>query len=221
MLADALVVATVAVTDLDRAKHFFQEQLGLPLLDETPFAFRFGAGSGTQMSVRRGQPNVGQTAAHFEVDDLDAVMQELTSRGVTSRSTRLPRRSTSSPRSVLLVARGSRTQTATCSACARDRCPARPVISQGSDRSRVSKRRRTSTARCESAGRRGRVPDGAGKLGALPLALPETSFVTRAFGRRRPRSLDRIGGGTEFVGRNVGDRPRLAGGVCRVPRSSR
>jgi catechol 2,3-dioxygenase-like lactoylglutathione lyase family enzyme len=82
MLADAMAVTTVAVTDLDRAKRFFAEQLGLPLLDETPFACRFGAGKGTQMSVRHGQPNVGQTAAHFEVDDIEGVIQELTARGV-------------------------------------------------------------------------------------------------------------------------------------------
>ena len=34
------------------------------------------------MSVRRGQPNVGQTAAHFEVDDIEAVIRDLHSRGV-------------------------------------------------------------------------------------------------------------------------------------------
>jgi catechol 2,3-dioxygenase-like lactoylglutathione lyase family enzyme len=82
VLADAMAVATVAVSDLDRARRFFEEQLGLPLLDETPFAFRFGAGRGTQMSVRRGQPNVGQTVAHFEVDDIDAVIRDLSSRGI-------------------------------------------------------------------------------------------------------------------------------------------
>ena len=83
MLADAMVIPTVAVTDLERAKRFFQEQLRLPLLDETPFAVRFGAGKGTQFSVRRGQPNVGQTVAHFEVDELEGVVRDLTSRGVT------------------------------------------------------------------------------------------------------------------------------------------
>jgi catechol 2,3-dioxygenase-like lactoylglutathione lyase family enzyme len=83
VLADAMVVPTVAVTDLERAKRFFQEQLALPLLDETPFALRFGAGKGTQFSVRRGQPNVGQTVAHFEVDDIEAVVADLTSRGAT------------------------------------------------------------------------------------------------------------------------------------------
>jgi len=82
VLADAMLITTVAVTDLERAKRFFHEQLALPLLDETPFAFRFGAGKGTQLSVRRGQPNVGQTVAHFEVDGIEAVVRDLTSRGV-------------------------------------------------------------------------------------------------------------------------------------------
>jgi catechol 2,3-dioxygenase-like lactoylglutathione lyase family enzyme len=81
MLRTAMIVTTVAVTDLDAAGRFFGEQLGLPLLDRTPFALRFGCGDG-QLSVRRGQPNVGQTVAHFEVADLDGVMRELGERGV-------------------------------------------------------------------------------------------------------------------------------------------
>jgi catechol 2,3-dioxygenase-like lactoylglutathione lyase family enzyme len=91
MLSDALVVTTVAVTDLDRAKRFFGEQLALPLLDETPFAYRFGAGNGSQLSVRRGQPNVGQTVAHFEVDDLEGVIGDLTSRGVAFEEYETPK----------------------------------------------------------------------------------------------------------------------------------
>ena len=38
----------------------------MPILEETPYAIRFGAGHGGQFSVRRGQPNVGQTVGHFE-----------------------------------------------------------------------------------------------------------------------------------------------------------
>lgn len=83
MLADAMLVTTVAVTELDRAKRFFQDQLGLSVIDETPFAVRFAAGKGTQMSVRRGQPNAGQTVAHFEVDDIESVVHDLIARGVT------------------------------------------------------------------------------------------------------------------------------------------
>ncbi len=81
-LADALLVTTVAVTDLDRARAFFADQLGLPILDETPFAIRFGAGDRSQISARRGQPNVGQTVAHFEVTDIEATVTELVGRGV-------------------------------------------------------------------------------------------------------------------------------------------
>jgi catechol 2,3-dioxygenase-like lactoylglutathione lyase family enzyme len=91
MLADAMLVTTVAVTDLERAKRFFGEQLGLPILDETPFAIRFGAGRGTQVSVRRGQPNVGQTVGHFEVTDIEAAVRELISRGVVFEEYETPK----------------------------------------------------------------------------------------------------------------------------------
>jgi catechol 2,3-dioxygenase-like lactoylglutathione lyase family enzyme len=90
MLSSAMIVPTVAVTDLDAAGRFFTEQLGLPLLDTTPFALRFGVGDG-QISVRRGQPNVGQTVAHFEVDDIEAAIRELTARGVTFEEYETPR----------------------------------------------------------------------------------------------------------------------------------
>lgn len=91
MLADSMVVTTVATTDLERAKRFFGEQLGLPVLDEAPFAIRFGAGKGTQISVRRGQPNVGQTVGHFEVADIQAVVRDLTSRGVAFQEYETPK----------------------------------------------------------------------------------------------------------------------------------
>jgi catechol 2,3-dioxygenase-like lactoylglutathione lyase family enzyme len=91
VLADSMAVTTVAVTDLDRAKRFFVEQLGLSLLDETEFNFRCGAGKGTQLGIRRGQPNVGQTVAHFEVDDIEAVIRDLNSRGVTFEEYETPK----------------------------------------------------------------------------------------------------------------------------------
>jgi catechol 2,3-dioxygenase-like lactoylglutathione lyase family enzyme len=83
MLSDALLVTTIAVEDLPTAKRYYGEQLGLTLLDETPFALRFGAGDGSQVSVRIGKPNVGQTVGHFEVADLDAEMRVLRERGIT------------------------------------------------------------------------------------------------------------------------------------------
>jgi len=91
VLADSLLVTTVAVTDLEQAKAFFGEQLAMPILEEAPYAIRFGAGHGGQFSVRRGQPNVGQTVGHFEVTDLDAVMADLISRGVTFEEYETPK----------------------------------------------------------------------------------------------------------------------------------
>ncbi len=81
MLDNAMLVTTVAVTDLEAAREFYGEKLALPLLDETPFALRYRIGCG-QLSIRKGQPNVGQTVGHFEVGHLDAVMKDLMSRGV-------------------------------------------------------------------------------------------------------------------------------------------
>ncbi len=90
MLDTAMIVPTVAVTDLDAAREFYRDRLGLALLEETPVAIRFRVGDG-QMSVRRGKPNAGQTVAHFEVSDLDAVMDELRARGVTFQEYETPK----------------------------------------------------------------------------------------------------------------------------------
>ena len=91
MLSDALLVTTVAVTDLDRAKQFFEVQVGLSILEETPFSIRFGGGKGSQVSVRRGQPNVGQTVGHFEVDDIESVVRDLTTRGIVFEEYETPK----------------------------------------------------------------------------------------------------------------------------------
>jgi len=91
MLTDAMIVTTVAVTDLEAGGAFFRDRLGLTLLETAPFAWRFGVAGGGQLSVRKGQPNVGQTVAHFEVDDLDAVMGDLTARGVTFEEYETPK----------------------------------------------------------------------------------------------------------------------------------
>jgi catechol 2,3-dioxygenase-like lactoylglutathione lyase family enzyme len=91
MLDDSLLVPTVAVTDLEQSRKFYAEKLGLTVLEEAPYAVRFGAGVGSQVSVRRGQPNVGQTVAHFEVADLDAVIAELRGRGITFEEYETPK----------------------------------------------------------------------------------------------------------------------------------
>jgi catechol 2,3-dioxygenase-like lactoylglutathione lyase family enzyme len=83
MLSDAMAVTTIPVTDMDEAKRFYAEALGLRLLEETPFAMRFGAGSGTQISVfKRGPMERVATVCHFEVTDIAQTVADLRSRGV-------------------------------------------------------------------------------------------------------------------------------------------
>lgn len=92
MLSESLLVTTLVVTDIDRAKHFYGEQLGLRLLEETPASCRFSAGKGSQLTIRRGQPAAGgATVAHFEVDDIEAVVRDLGSRGVVFEEYETPK----------------------------------------------------------------------------------------------------------------------------------
>lgn len=92
MLSEFLAVSTLVVTDVDEAKRFYKERLGLTLLEETPAGCRFGAGKGSQLTVRGGQPAAGgQTVLHFEVDDIEAVVRDLTSRGVTFEEYETPK----------------------------------------------------------------------------------------------------------------------------------
>ena len=61
LLEASMVVATVSVTDLGRAKRFYGETLGLTFLWENPAPVRFGCGGGTQLSIFRRAPS---TADH-------------------------------------------------------------------------------------------------------------------------------------------------------------
>jgi catechol 2,3-dioxygenase-like lactoylglutathione lyase family enzyme len=82
MLNEAMVVATIPVTDLDRALVFYRDVLGLDLLEESPFSLRFRAGDGSQLSVFKRPPvERGHTVAHFEVADIEAAVASLRDRG--------------------------------------------------------------------------------------------------------------------------------------------
>jgi catechol 2,3-dioxygenase-like lactoylglutathione lyase family enzyme len=84
MLDATMVVATIPVTDLDRAKQFYGETLGLGFLWETPASVRFDCGGGTQISIfRRGPSKADHTLAHFEVSDIEAVVNALEGQGVS------------------------------------------------------------------------------------------------------------------------------------------
>ena len=82
MINATMVVATIPVTDLERAKEFYGNTVGLTFLWETPVSVRFRCGPVSEISTFKRPPiTTEHTLAHFEVDDIEAVVQDLNARG--------------------------------------------------------------------------------------------------------------------------------------------
>ena len=84
-LSDARVEPAIAVTDMDRARQFYEERLGLSGgADEEYGGHTYPCGDGTQIHVFP-SPNAGgsgATVAGWAVDDVEATVEELSSKGV-------------------------------------------------------------------------------------------------------------------------------------------
>ena len=84
-LSDYRVEAAMAVSDLDLARRFYQDQLGLVPVEEEEQGVRYPCAQGSGIFVYLSPENAGRspaTLAGWSVDDLDATMAELASRGV-------------------------------------------------------------------------------------------------------------------------------------------
>ncbi|MFC0505148.1 VOC family protein [Micromonospora costi] len=91
MLTDAPVQAAIPASDIERAKAFYRDTLGLAVLRETQDAVHLESG-GTQLFIYP-TANAGQaphTLAAWSVADLDAEMADLRGRGVTFEEYDLP-----------------------------------------------------------------------------------------------------------------------------------
>src|SRR5215204_7313707 len=78
-LSDCTVEALVAVSDLDRARRFYEEQLGLVPDEEEPQIVHYPCAKGTGISVYLSTENAGRspaTLAGWSVEDLDGTMDE-------------------------------------------------------------------------------------------------------------------------------------------------
>jgi catechol 2,3-dioxygenase-like lactoylglutathione lyase family enzyme len=84
MLGTAKVVPTIPVTDLNKAKEFYTNTLGLSVAKESPMGIQFQAGEGTQLYIyQRGPSKADHTLAAFEVDDLEGTVDALKAKGIT------------------------------------------------------------------------------------------------------------------------------------------
>jgi catechol 2,3-dioxygenase-like lactoylglutathione lyase family enzyme len=84
-LSDSRVGALAAVSDLDRARHFYEAQLGLVPGEAEEQGVTYPCADGTEIFVYLSPENAGKspaTVAGWFVEDLDGTMEELASRGV-------------------------------------------------------------------------------------------------------------------------------------------
>ena len=83
MLKNAFVYPTIPVTDLQKAKEFYEETLGLAIVMEVPTGVIFRAGKDSQLYIyQRGPSKADHTLAGFVVEDIEATIDELTGKGV-------------------------------------------------------------------------------------------------------------------------------------------
>ena len=85
MLTNAKIYANVPAVDLERAKKFYGDTLGLKeVAVPMPGIAMFEAGEGTGISIyEREATKADHTVAGFHVDDLEETVKELRGRGVT------------------------------------------------------------------------------------------------------------------------------------------
>lgn len=85
MLSTYRVIAMVPTVDLDRARKFYADTLGLTVIEEqADEMLRFSFAGETELTVYRTREDAGSghTEAGWEVDDIDAVVAELRDVGI-------------------------------------------------------------------------------------------------------------------------------------------
>lgn len=91
MLQSSKVAARIPAGDLERAKAFYADKLGLTPSEERPGGLRYLCGSGEfSLFQSSGAASGEHTQMAWEVDDVEAAVDELRSRGVMFEEYDLP-----------------------------------------------------------------------------------------------------------------------------------
>ena len=85
MISDGQAVATLAASDMDRARTFYEQTLGFSVVQETPMGLLFRGGKGTGFFVYPSEfaGTNKATAISINVDDLEATVGDLRSKGIS------------------------------------------------------------------------------------------------------------------------------------------
>jgi catechol 2,3-dioxygenase-like lactoylglutathione lyase family enzyme len=91
MFQNARIATRLPAIDLERARAFYAEKLGLVPAEERPGGLKFECASGVfALFQSSGRPSGEHTQMAFEVDDLDAVVSALRARGVEFEDVDVP-----------------------------------------------------------------------------------------------------------------------------------
>ena len=91
MLNDQPIVPVLPAADLNRAKHFYQDTLGLKLAEEREDGVALESGETTLFLYQSDFAGTAQhTQATWRVSDLDETMTDLRGRGITFEEYDLP-----------------------------------------------------------------------------------------------------------------------------------
>ncbi|PZV09118.1 MAG: glyoxalase [Leptolyngbya sp.] len=85
MLTTSPITTMLPVVDLDRARHFYEDKLGLKPQGLRPDGkFVYGCGSGALIALfpKESGTKADHTALSFQVDNIESEIQELEQRGV-------------------------------------------------------------------------------------------------------------------------------------------
>jgi catechol 2,3-dioxygenase-like lactoylglutathione lyase family enzyme len=90
-LLDAAVSTRLPAQDLDRARRFYAEKLGLEPAETRPGGLRYQCRSGSfSVFESAGEPSGGHTQMAWKVDDVESVVAELRRRGVEFEDVDVP-----------------------------------------------------------------------------------------------------------------------------------
>ncbi|MBB6629048.1 VOC family protein [Nocardioides sp. KIGAM211] len=84
MLNDSAVTANVPASDLDRARRFYADTLGLTPADETPGGLVYTTAGGTTFFLYQTEyaGQAGHTIAQWHVDDVAGEVRDLAAKGL-------------------------------------------------------------------------------------------------------------------------------------------
>jgi catechol 2,3-dioxygenase-like lactoylglutathione lyase family enzyme len=91
LLQNSKVATRLPAQDLERARKFYAEVLGLEPVEERPGGLKYQCGSGIFVLFKStGAPSGKHTQMAWEVDDIEAVVTELRNRGVVFEEIDVP-----------------------------------------------------------------------------------------------------------------------------------